>query len=291
MRETPTRSRARYAFAKVPQITLLFWIIKIITTALGESTSDYLVTHMDPVVAVLGGFVAFLLVMKLQFAVRKYIPWVYWLAALMVAVFGTMTADSVHVALGVPYQYSTLGFAAILAIIFALWYASEKTLSIHSIDTPRRELFYWLTVFATFTLGTATGDLTASAFGWGFLDSGLIFTAIILTIALAFFIVKAALGPRHKLLFSSSILAFWLAYVDTRPLGASFADWTDKPHVMGGLAWGDGVTSLVLLIPLVILVAYLQITHRDVASEAHDTVTAPPGIEPQLVRQNLESPE
>lgn len=291
MRDSSTRSRARYAFAKVPQITILFWIIKIITTALGESTSDYLVTHMDPYVAVLGGLVAFLLAMKLQFSVRKYVPWVYWLAALMVAVFGTMTADSVHVALGVPYQDSTLGFAIVLAIIFALWFASEKTLSIHSIDTPRRELFYWLTVFATFTLGTATGDLTASAFGWGFLASGLIFTGIILAIAVAYFLVKAILGPDHKYLFGSSILAFWLAYVDTRPLGASFADWTDKPHVMSGLGWGDGVTSLVLLVPLVILVGYLQITHHKENAETFEAVPVPPAVEPQLMQQNLESPE
>lgn len=291
MRASFTRSRARYAFAKVPQITLLFWIVKIITTALGESTSDYLVTHMDPYLAVLGGLVAFLFAMMLQFSVRRYIPWIYWLAALMVAVFGTMTADSVHVALGIPYQDSTLAFAVILAVIFALWYASEKTLSIHSIDTPRRELFYWLTVFATFTLGTATGDLTASAFGWGFLASGLIFTGIILAIAIAYFLVKAILGPRHKYLFGSSILAFWLAYVDTRPLGASFADWTDKPHILSGLAWGDGLTSLVLLVPLVLLVGYLQISHSKESAEAFEDHPVPPHIEPQLMPQNLESPE
>lgn len=291
MREISFGPRARYAVAKVPQITILFWIAKVITTALGESTSDFLVTHMNPYMAVLGGLVAFLLAMKLQFTVKKYIPWVYWLAALMVAVFGTMAADSVHVALGVPYQLSTLGFAIALAVIFALWYASEKTLSIHSIDTPRRELFYWSTVFATFTLGTAAGDLTATAFGWGFLSSGIIFTGIIGAIALSFFILKAILGPRHRYLLGSSILAFWLAYIDTRPLGASFADWMDKPHFMSGLAWGDGRVSVMLLIPLVVVVAYLQITHRDVAAEARDAVTTPSAIESPLIQEKLEGSE
>ncbi len=291
MRDTYTSPRARYAVAKVPQITILFWIIKIITTALGESTSDYLVTHMDPYVAVLGGLIAFLLAIKLQFSVRKYIPAVYWMAALMVAVFGTMVADSVHVALGVPYQDSSLAFALILAIIFVLWYASEKTLSIHSIDTPRRELLYWLTVFATFTLGTATGDLTATAFGWGFLPSGLIFTGIILAIALAFFLAKAILGPEHRYLIGTSIFAFWLAYVDTRPLGASFADWMDKPHLMGGLAWGDGPVCILLLVPLIILVGYLQITHRQPEESLPTAVLSTPDIDSPLIQQNPETSE
>lgn len=287
MRDTSSRPHARYLFAKVPEIVILFWIIKVITTALGESTSDFLVSHMDPYVAVMGGFVAFLLAMVLQFTVRKYLPWVYWLAALMVAVFGTMVADSAHVALGVPYRYTALSFAVILAIIFVLWYASEKTLSIHSIDSFRRELFYWMTVFATFTLGTATGDLTATSFGWGYLNSGLIFGGVIGTIALSYFVVRAMVGADHKFLARYTIFAFWFAYIITRPLGASFADWMSKPPSITGLGWGDGTTSIVLLIPLVLLVGYLQMTHRGaealmfegVAAEAPESVMVPQGAE------------
>ncbi len=279
-RASTSPTRAPYALAKVPAIAIIFWIIKIITTALGESTSDYLVSHFNPYIAVLGGFVAFLLAMVLQFTVQRYIPWVYWLAALMVAVFGTMAADSIHVALGVPYKYSALGFAVALAVIFLAWFAAEKTLSIHSIFTFRRELFYWLTVFATFALGTATGDLTATTFGWGYLNSGLIFTAIIAVIALSFFIARATLGAGSTQLNRYSIFAFWFAYILTRPLGASFADWMGKPPSIGGLGWGDGTASLLLLAPLVLLVAYLQLTHSDENAVPHESTPIPAAIEP-----------
>jgi uncharacterized membrane-anchored protein len=291
MRASYPRSRARSLFTKVPQVAIVFWIIKVITTALGESTSDYLVSHFAPYIAVLGGFLAFLAAMVLQFSVRRYIPWVYWLAALMVAVFGTMAADSVHVALGVPYKYSALGFAVALAVIFLAWSVTEKTLSIHSIFTFRRELFYWLTVFATFALGTATGDLTATTFGWGYLNSGLIFAAVIASIAISFFVAKAMLGERVKLLNRYSIFAFWFAYIITRPLGASFADWMSKPPVISGLGWGDGRTSLLLLAPIVLLVAYLQLTHRDENAAAHENATIPPEINSQLLNQTLENLE
>jgi len=291
MRASNSRSRARSLLTKVPQVAIVFWIIKIITTALGESTSDYLVSHFNPYIAVLGGFVAFLLAMVLQFTVRRYIPWVYWLAALMVAVFGTMAADSIHVALGVPYKYSALGFAVALAVIFLAWYVTEKTLSIHSIFTFRRELFYWLTVFATFALGTATGDLTATTFGWGYLNSGLIFTAIIAVIALSFFVAQAMLGERSALLNRYSIFAFWFAYIITRPMGASFADWMSKPPIISGLGWGDGQASLLLLAPLVLLVGYLQLTHRDENPVAHQKATVPHSIESQLLQQTMDHVE
>lgn len=211
-----------------------------------------------------GGFVAFAVAMVLQFSVRKYIPWVYWLAALMVAVFGTMAADVVHVVLGVPYLVSAVGFAVALAIIFAAWYASEKTLSIHSIYTFRREVFYWLTVLATFALGTATGDLTAMTFGWGYLSSGIVFACVIGFIWMTHAIAKRILGAEHRHLSHNAVLAFWLAYVFTRPLGASFADWMGKPPSISGLGWGDSIASLILFIPLVCLVAYLQKSHFDV---------------------------
>jgi uncharacterized membrane-anchored protein len=230
MHDTSLPSRARSIATEVPEVTIFFWIIKILTTALGESTSDYLVFHTNPYLAVIGGFVAFVVAMVIQFAAKKYIPWIYWLAALMIAVFGTMAADIIHVVLGVPYVVSTIGFAIALIIIFALWYASEKTLSIHSIYTFRREVFYWATVLATFALGTATGDLTATTFDWGYLSSGIVFAAVIAVIALVHFIFKAVLGSEHRHLSRNAVFAFWLMLLMTqlcvfaqRPCG-SFGD-------------------------------------------------------------------
>jgi uncharacterized membrane-anchored protein len=243
--------------AKVPEVTIYFWIVKILTTALGESTSDYLVSHIDPVFAVGLGFLGFAVAIVLQFSVRKYIPWVYWFAALMVAIFGTMAADVLHVAFGIPYAVSATFFAVALVIIFIIWYASEKTLSIHSVSTFRREIFYWLTVLATFALGTATGDLTATTFGFGYLSSGIIFAVLIAIIAAAHYIAKAIMGAEHRHLSRNAVLAFWLAYILTRPLGASFADWMGKPQIAGGLGWGDGFVSIILFIPLLCCVWYL----------------------------------
>ena len=238
---------------KVPQVTLLFWVIKLLTTALGESTSDFLVFHFNPYAAVMLGFVVFAAVLWLQFKTRKYIPWMYWLTVLMVAIFGTMAADVIHVVLGVSYVISTIAFAIALAIIFYLWQKTEGTLSIHSIITTRREVFYWATVLATFALGTAAGDLFAISFKFGFLAAGIIF-AIIFTMP----------GVGYKLFNLNAIVAFWFAYILTRPLGASFADWTGKASDIGGLGWGDGPVAAALFVLLVIFVGYLQITHEDV---------------------------
>src|SRR5947209_3469884 len=149
------------ALRKVPEVTIFFWIIKLLTTAMGESTSDYLIFHINPYLAVMLGGVGLVIALVLQLVVRRYVAWIYWLAVIMVAIFGTMAADIIHVVLGISYLVSTVFFVVVLAIIFGVWYASEKTLSIHSIDTPRRELFYWTTVMTTFALGTAAGDLTA----------------------------------------------------------------------------------------------------------------------------------
>lgn len=261
-------SLSRYITTKVPEVTIYFWIVKILTTAMGESTSDFLVNHMDPIIAVGLGFLGFAVAMALQFSVRKYIAWIYWFAALMVAVFGTMAADVIHVVFGVPYEISVVGFAIALIIIFAIWYASEKTLSIHSIYTTRREVFYWLTVLATFALGTATGDLTATTFGWGYLSSGIIFSVIIAVIAISHFITKAILGAEHKHLSRNAVLAFWLAYVFTRPLGASFADWMGKTQSVGGLGWGDGVASIIFFVPMLCFVAYLAVAKKDIQKYA-----------------------
>lgn len=220
---------------------------------MGESTSDFLVFHFNPYAAVILGFVVFVAVLLLQFRVYKYIPWIYWLAVLMVAIFGTMAADVTHVVLGVPYIASTIAFAIVLMVIFYAWGKTEGTLSIHSITTPRRELFYWATVLATFALGTAAGDLFAYTLNLGFLTAGLVFAAIF---------AIPALG--HKLLKWNPIFSFWFAYILTRPLGASFADWTGKEHSVGGLGWGDGPVAAVLALLIMVLVGYLQITHKDV---------------------------
>jgi uncharacterized membrane-anchored protein len=249
---------------KVPQITVFFWIVKILTTALGESTSDFLVYSINPYIAVGLGALAFAVAIALQFSWPRYNAWVYWFAVTMVAVFGTMGADVLHIVIGIPYLYTTIFFAISLIIIFILWYATEKTLSIHSIATPRREFFYWLTVVATFALGTAAGDMTAFTLHLGFLSSGLLFAALIAITTVFHYAAKGWLSEHHHRLTRNAVLAFWLAYIFTRPLGASFADWFGKSPSIGGLGWGDGAVSLVLTVLIVGFVWYLAATRIDV---------------------------
>jgi len=246
----------RRALRKVPEITAYFWILKILTTAMGEATSDYSVRQIDPYLAVGLGAVAFAAALILQLRVRCYIAWVYWLAVVMVTIFGTMVADALHIQLGVPYAVSTVGFAVTLVVVFAAWYLTEGTLSIHHISTLRRELFYWATVCATFALGTAAGDLTAYTFHLGFLASGILFAVVIAVPALA-----------HRLAPLNAVVAFWFAYIITRPLGASFADWMGVPHILGGLNWGRGTGSVSLTVLIVVLVGYLSVTRLDVEEE------------------------
>lgn len=241
------------AASKVPEVTALFWIIKILTTGMGETTSDYLVTTIDPMVAVGLGGVAFALSLVLQLRAKRYIAWIYWLAVVMVSVFGTMAADVVHVVLGISYAISTPLFAVVLAVIFAVWQRAEGTLSIHSIYTTRRELFYWATVSTTFALGTAAGDLTATTMGLGYLQSGILFAVVFALPAIAYW----TLG-------FSEIATFWFAYVVTRPLGASFADWMGVTQERGGLNWGTGPVSLVLAILILALVAYASLTRKEI---------------------------
>lgn len=239
------------ALSKVPQITALFWTVKVLTTGMGETTSDFLVRRIDPVLAVGVGFAAFVLALMLQFAVRRYIPAVYWITVVMVSVFGTMAADVLHIVLGVPYVVSTVFFAVILAVLFAIWHRVEGTLSIHSITSRRREMFYWLAVVTTFALGTAVGDLTATTLQLGYLVSGVVFAVVIAIPAIAF--SARRLTP---------VLAFWFAYVVTRPLGASFADWMGVSGARGGLNWGTGPVSLVLAVIIAVLVGILTLTWR-----------------------------
>ena len=238
---------------RVPEITVYFWVIKALSTALGESTSDYLVHVINPVIAVGLGFVFFAGALTLQFSVRRYIAWTYWLAVVMVGIFGTMAADVLHVGFGVPYTASSLLYAVVLAAVFIVWGRTEKTLSIHTVDTPRREIFYWLAVVATFAMGTALGDFTAITLHLGYLASGVLFAAVI---------AIPAIG--YRLLRWDAVFSFWFAYVATRPLGASFADYLGKPKTVGGLGLGDGPVALVLALAIFCLVAFLAVTRRDV---------------------------
>jgi uncharacterized membrane-anchored protein len=228
---------------------------------MGEATSDYSVHAIDPVIAVILGFIGFLVALGLQLAMRRYVAWTYWLAVCGVGVFGTMAADVLHVRFAVPYAASTLLYAVVLAVVFFAWQRVEGTLSFHTIDTTRRELFYWAAVVATFAMGTALGDLSAYTFGLGYFPSALVFAAVIAIPAVGYW--RFNWNP---------ILAFWFAYVATRPLGASLADWMGKPSSVTGLGWGDGRVALVLVAMIFCFVAYLAITRRDVqhAGIAHD---------------------
>jgi len=221
--------------SKVPEITVLFWVTKILTTGMGETTSDFVVTTIDPVIGVAVAFVLLVGALVLQFRTRRYVPWVYWLAVVLVSVFGTMAADVVHVQFGIPYEVSTAGFAVALAAVFVVWYLTERTLSIHAIDTTRREAFYWAAVLATFALGTAAGDWAAHVIGLGYLGSGLVFLGAICVPLIAYVVFHA-----------DAVVTFWVAYVLTRPLGASFADWLGVAPERGGLGIGTGIVSLVL---------------------------------------------
>jgi uncharacterized membrane-anchored protein len=254
--DSPPDSQRMRRLSKVPEVTAFFWIVKALTTAMGESTSDFLVHAMIPQIAVVLGGIAFVAALYVQLSKDRYVPWAYWLAVAMVGVFGTMCADVLHVGFGVPYIASTIFFAAALVAVFRTWYRSEGTLSIHSIRTPRRELFYWAAVVATFALGTAAGDLTAVTFGLGYFGSAVLFAAVIAIPALGYF--------RYRM---NPILAFWFAYVVTRPLGASIADWLGKSSESGGLGLGTGPVSLVLAATIAGLVAYLSVTGKDTPAE------------------------
>jgi uncharacterized membrane-anchored protein len=237
---------------KVPEVTVYFWVIKVLTTGMGETASDLLAHELGPVPAVALGGLALAAALAVQLTVRRYTAWAYWTAVVMVSVFGTMAADVLHVGLGVPYAVSTPAFLLVLAAVFVLWYASERTLSIHGIHTRRREAFYWAAVLATFALGTAAGDLTATA-GLGYLGSVVLFAAAICVPALA-----------HRLGGLNAVTAFWSAYVVTRPLGASLADWMAVDHARGGLAMGLEPVTFAWALAIVGFIAYVAMTQHDV---------------------------
>ncbi len=242
----PARVRSRVLLMKVPEITAVFWVVKILTTGMGEAAADWLGARSIALAAGVGA-IGLAVALWCQLRTDRYRPVTYWASVAMVAVFGTMAADGVHVVGGIPYPVTSAAYALAVAACLAVWRWYEGTLSIHSITTRRRELFYWATVLATFALGTAAGDLTANTLRLGYLTSGLLFGAAIL--------VPWAAWRWWGL---NEVAAFWSAYVLTRPLGASFADWIGKPHAKGaGLGFGDGTVTLVTLAIIVALVAWI----------------------------------
>jgi uncharacterized membrane-anchored protein len=229
----------------------VFWVLKLLSTAMGEATSDFLVHRFNPELAVLGAGVVFVAVLWWQLTVPRFLITAYWLAVVMVSVFGTMCADVLHVGLGVPYVVSALMFSVALVVVFVTWWRVEHTLSIHSITTTRRELFYWAAVTITFALGTAVGDLSAYTLGLGFLRSGLMFAIVFCLPVVGFALLRL-----------NAVAMFWTAYILTRPLGASFADYLGKPSAQGGLSWGAGNVSFMFSAVIVVIVAGLVLHER-----------------------------
>lgn len=254
MTENPTTANDRRMLNKVPEVTAYFWIIKVLCTTVGETASDYLnadlgfgLTGTSLVMGVL-----LLVVLALQVKARKYTPPLYWLSVVMISVVGTLITDNLSDNIGVPLSLSTAVFIVLLALVFAVWYGVEKTLSIHTIVTARREGFYWLAILFTFALGTAAGDLSAESFDLGYLVSIIIFGGLIVLIALSYW--AFAVNP---------VLAFWIAYILTRPLGASVGDFLSQSSKDGGLGLGPTGTSYVFLGAILALVTYLTLTRKD----------------------------
>ena len=239
---------------KVPAITLYFWIIKVLCTTVGETAADFLNTTLGlgltGTTLVMGLLLA--VVLAFQFRAKRYVPGLYWLAVVLLSVFGTLITDNLVDNFGVELEVTTAVFSVALATTFAAWYASERTLSIHTIVTPRREAFYWLAILFTFALGTAAGDLVAESLNQGYLVAALLFGAVIALVAVA-----------HLRFGLNAILAFWIAYILTRPLGASLGDLLAQPGESGGLGLGTVVTSGLFLLAILATVAYLTATQKD----------------------------
>jgi uncharacterized membrane-anchored protein len=252
--EVAAPSLARQMLNKVPEVTIFFWIIKILATTVGETAADFLNTNLNMGLTNTTYIMSVLLLITLffQFRLRKYVPGIYWLAVVLISVVGTLVTDNLVDNFGVALETTTIIFALILLATFVVWYASEKTLSIHSIYTTKRETFYWLAILFTFALGTAAGDLTAEGLNLGYLMSAVIFAAVIAVVAMAHFFFKL-----------NAVLAFWIAYILTRPLGASLGDYLSQPSDEGGLDLGTVGTSAIFLITILILVIYLSKTRRD----------------------------
>jgi uncharacterized membrane-anchored protein len=236
-------------FNKVASLSLFFWVIKIISTTTGEASADFLGTNFGAsagVVAII--LLAIAIVIQIKF--KKYLPWMYWTVIVLVAVFGTMFADVIHI-VGVPLYVTSATFFILLLVMLTIWYLSEGSLDVHSITTTKREIFYWSVIFFTFAFGTAAGDLVAGSLHLGYLDATLVFGAAIIVIPLILFLLK-----------TNSIALFWVSYILTRPFGASGADLLGKPISHGGFGLGDGTTALITLVIIIILVGWLTITHK-----------------------------
>jgi len=249
-----SKRTGRAALSKVPEATALFWIIKILTTGTGETASDSIGNSPIWLAGILVVLTATALVTALvkQFRAKRYVAPIYWGSIAMISIVGTMLSDGSRIALGISYLASTVAFVIAVVAVFTTWYRSEGTLSIHSIYTQRRETFYWCAVVATFALGTSTGDWTAQSLNLGYLGSGLMFIGIILIPALA-----------HRFLGLNAIVAFWWAYITTRPLGASFADWMAVHRSDGGLGWGTWPVTGIFGAIIILLVGYLTWSGRD----------------------------
>ncbi len=253
--ERPDRTRAVAMLNKVPEVTVYFWVIKVLCTTVGETGADYLNDNLGLGLTKTTVLTAAFLVaaLVLQFRVRLYVPWIYWVSVVLISIVGTLITDNLTDNFGISLVTTTVVFSVVLALVFAAWYASEKTLSIHTIVTTRREGFYWLTVLFTFALGTAAGDLTAERLAVGYWKSALLFAALI-----------GIVYTLHLKLGLNAILAFWIAYILTRPLGASIGDYLSQPRADGGLGLGTTVTSVIFLLTILTVVVYLSLTKVDV---------------------------
>ncbi|GCF07017.1 COG4705 family protein [Dictyobacter arantiisoli] len=244
----------RQLLNKVPEVTIYFWIIKILCTTVGETAADLLNTNLHLGLTntsfVMGGLL--IIALFFQFATRRYVPGIYWLAVVLISVVGTLITDNLTDNFGISLETTTIVFSAALITTFVSWYASEKTLSVHTIYTLRREIFYWLAILFTFALGTAAGDLVAESLNLGYIISAIIFGSVIAVVAVAHL--------RFKL---NAVLAFWIAYILTRPLGASLGDYLSQSHDDGGLGLGTVMTSALFLLTILITVTYLAITKKD----------------------------
>ena len=242
--QTPVHNR-------VPEVTVDFWLIKLMAVTMGETAADYLAVNLGFGLTTTSLIMAAVLIgaLFLQFGQKRYVPWAYWLAVVLISIVGTLVTDNLVDNFHVSLISTTVGFSLALAATFAIWYASEKTLSIHEIFTTKREAFYWLAILLTFALGTAAGDMVAEKFGLGYLSTGVLFGMIIASLACGYFFL--GLDP---------ILGFWLAYIFTRPLGASFGDLLSQPAEYGGLGLGTIITSAGFLGTIILIVAYMSVT-------------------------------
>jgi uncharacterized membrane-anchored protein len=241
---------------KVPEITLYFWIIKVLCTTVGETGADFLNTNLSFGLTGTSIVMGIVLIVSLlfQFRSKEYTPSIYWLSVVLLSIVGTLITDNLTDNFGVSLLTTSMIFSVVLALVFTIWYKVEKTLSIHSIRTPKREVFYWLAILFTFALGTATGDLIAETFNVGYLLSAFLFGGLI-----------AVTYAGYKYFNLNAVFAFWIAYILTRPLGASIGDYLSQAKADGGLEFGTVVTSGLFLVAILATVTYLIVTKKDVS--------------------------